>query len=257
HNLSLDPTPETLSRYIAYTSQFIASAPKYLSGAKHFLKEFYPHFADARASALVQATIRGAKKVRADPIHRKPPLRIHHLQLFVNIANQTQKYDDLLFATIMGAITTGLTIMSCAFYAVHRMGELVQPNQKKLRDWKKIIKRSSLKFEPGYAGYRLPYHKSDPFYQGTDILFTTQKEADPIALLKRYVLRRDKLHGARAALFIRDNGVVPTRSWFESKFFALVSKEFGGHSVRSGGITHYASLGLAESILQALGRWSS
>ena len=42
HNLSLDPTPTTLSRYIAYTSQFISSAPKYLSGARHFLAEVYP-----------------------------------------------------------------------------------------------------------------------------------------------------------------------------------------------------------------------
>ena len=37
HSLPLDPTPETLSRYVAYTSQFIASAPKYLTGVRHFL----------------------------------------------------------------------------------------------------------------------------------------------------------------------------------------------------------------------------
>lgn len=63
HNLSLNPTLETLSRYIAYTSQFIASGSKYLTGARHFLKEFYPSFTEARASAMVQATIRGAKKM--------------------------------------------------------------------------------------------------------------------------------------------------------------------------------------------------
>lgn len=34
HNLPLDPTPQTLSRYIAYTSRFIASGPKYLTGAR-------------------------------------------------------------------------------------------------------------------------------------------------------------------------------------------------------------------------------
>ena len=31
HSLPLDPTPTTLSRYITYSSQFIASAPKYLT----------------------------------------------------------------------------------------------------------------------------------------------------------------------------------------------------------------------------------
>jgi hypothetical protein len=32
HSLPLDPTPTTLSHYIAYSSQFIASGPKYLTG---------------------------------------------------------------------------------------------------------------------------------------------------------------------------------------------------------------------------------
>src|ERR1700733_12967096 len=39
HSLPLDPTPTTLSRYIAYSSQFIASRPKYLTGMRHFLKD--------------------------------------------------------------------------------------------------------------------------------------------------------------------------------------------------------------------------
>ena len=38
HSLSLQPTPLTLSRYIAYSSHSIASSPKYLTGASHFLK---------------------------------------------------------------------------------------------------------------------------------------------------------------------------------------------------------------------------
>ena len=44
HSLPLDPTPTTLSRYVAYSSQFIASAPKYLTGVRHFLKDLYPDF---------------------------------------------------------------------------------------------------------------------------------------------------------------------------------------------------------------------
>jgi hypothetical protein len=64
HSISLAPTPKTLSRYIAYTSQFIASGPKYLSGARHFLKDLYPEWDERRADPLVQATIRGSKKAR-------------------------------------------------------------------------------------------------------------------------------------------------------------------------------------------------
>lgn len=245
HNLSLDPTPSTLSRYIAYTSKHIASGPKYLTGARHYLKQLYPSFDESRSNPLVQATIRGSKKVRADPVKRKPPLRTSHILQFYELRHLS--YNHLLFATII----------SCAFYGCHRIGELTVPNQKSLFDWKKIIKRASLKLELAQAGYHLPYHKSDPFYQGTDILFCSQKIANPVSLLKEYTTARDKLHGARPALFICEDGSLPNRAWFESMFYAVVSREFGGHSARAGGATFYSGLGLDESIIMALGRWSS
>ena len=155
HNLSLQPTPLTLSRYITYTSHSIASALKYLTGAQHYLKDIYPKFNNNRNHPLqvVLSTIRGAKKVRADPVKRKLPLRLSHLSSFVSHSTVTQKYDNLLFATIM----------SCAFYGCHRMGELVIKSDKSLFDSRKIIKRSSLVFDNTHAQYRLPYHKADAF----------------------------------------------------------------------------------------------
>ena len=246
YHLPLDPTPQTLSRYVAYTALSIGSGPKYLTGARHFLHRLYPSFDDNRASPLVQATIRGSKKVRADPVRHKQPVRIEHLLSFEAAAHSSGSYDDLLFAMIV----------SCCFYGCHRSGELVLKSKKEV-DWRKIIKRSSLRFSPGYAGYRLPYHKTDPFFHGTDILFSAQQHADPVTLLKNFVRRRDKLHGARRALFLREDGSHPTRAWFDSKLFSFVDRSFGGHSLRAGGATFYASLGLSESIIMALGRWSS
>jgi len=76
-------------------------------------------------------------------------------------------------------------------------------------------------------------------------------------LLKSYVTRRDKFHGARTALFIRNDGSFPNRNWFDQKFFTLLDRQFGGHSLRAGGATFYAGLGLSEDVIQALGRWSS
>ena len=208
--------------------------------------DFYPDFDENRASTLVQATIRGSKKVRADPVHRKLPIRIEHLAAFVESAHRSHSYDDLLFATLM----------SCSFYGCHRSGELVLKTKKDV-DWRKIIKRSSLQFSPGYVGYRLPYHKTDPFFRGTDILFSSQNVADPVSLLHEFVCIRDKIHGARRALFLREDGSHPTRAWFESKLFSFVDRSFGGHSPRAGGATFYAALGLSESVIMALGRWSS
>jgi hypothetical protein len=247
HNLPLNPTPETLSRYIAFTSQFIASAPSYLSGARHFLSQIYPDFEQNRAHPTVQATIAGARKVWADPIRRKLPLRTAHLLSFLHIADISDDYDDYLFAVIL----------SCAFYACHRMGELLWPNTKSLRDWRKVIKRGSLHLHDSRAQYLLPYHKGDRFYRGTEILFTRQDTADPVSLLIKYTARRDALHGAKAALFMCADGSIPTWAWFDRRFFKCLDRSFGGHSARAGRATFYASLGLSEDVIQALGRWSS
>jgi hypothetical protein len=137
------------------------------------------------------------------------------------------------------------------------MGELVQKNDHSLFDWRKIIKRASLTFQSGRAQYRLPYHKGDPFYRGSDVILTTQDVADPVLLLQDYVQLRDHLHGAKAALFLRENGTHPTHSWFELKFFAVLDHRFGGHSPCTSYAMFLASLGISESIIQAVGRWSS
>ncbi|KAF7371914.1 DNA RNA polymerase [Mycena venus] len=221
--------------------------PNTSQGARHFLKDLYPEWDEVRGDPVVQATIRGSRKARADPVHRKLPLRPSHLDAFLQLALCSGSYDDFLFAVLL----------SCCFYGCHRSGELVIKNDKSLFDWRKIIKRASLIFANNRAQYHLPYHKGDPFYRGTDILFTAQESANPVSLLREYATRRDALHGARAALFLREDGTIPTRSWFDKKFFALLSREYGGHSPRAGAATYYASLGLSESVIQAIGRWSS
>lgn len=247
HNLPLDPTPQTIARYVAYTSQFINSAPKYLTGARHFLADIYPDFDKNRQSAVVRSAIRGAQKLRSKPISRKEPIRMQHL---LQLVQRVSSYDDLLFATIL----------SCAVYSCHRMGELVIPNASKLFDWRKVIKRGTLRFDDTLrrAFYILPYHKADPFYHGTPILHLHHDIASPVTLLRQYVQARDRLHGARIPLFLTQDGLIPNRSWFERRFFATFQRqEFGCHSARSGGATYYAALGLSEAVIMSLGHWSS
>lgn len=109
----------------------------------------------------------------------------------------------------------------------------------------------------GYAGYHLPYHKTNPFFCGTDILFTHQETADPVSLLQEYVSNRDKIHSFCRALFLREDRSILTRAWFESKLFAFIDHSFGDHSAQAGGTTFYASLGVSEDIIKALEQWSS
>ena len=85
----------------------------------------------------------------------------------------------------------------------------------------------------------------------------SQDVANPILLLREYVLRHDGHHGAKAALFIRENGSHPTHSWFDIKFFAVLDRRSGGHSAQARYTTFLAGLGVSETIIQAIGRWSS
>ncbi|KAF8806506.1 hypothetical protein BYT27DRAFT_7067905, partial [Phlegmacium glaucopus] len=126
HHIPLNPMPQTLSRYIAFTSLNIASGPKYLTGARHFLLSFYPNFDINRNSPLVQATIHGLKKVHVDLVHHKQPIRLIHISTFVDVTISSGKFDNLLFATIM----------SCCFYGCHCSGELILKSKKDV-DWRK------------------------------------------------------------------------------------------------------------------------
>lgn len=149
-----------------------------------------------------------------------------------------------------------MTILSCCFYGCHRLSELILKDANNEFDWRKIIKRS-LVFVGSRVSYRLPYHKTDRSYRGTYFFFfCTQQVADPVTLLKSFVTRRDQIHGAHATLFIHEDGSFSNHNWFDKKFFALLDRHFGGYSLRAGGATCFASLGLSEDIIQVLSRWS-
>ncbi|KAM5539534.1 hypothetical protein V8D89_006806 [Ganoderma adspersum] len=213
-------------------------------GACHLLHDLFPHFDTARKDALVQTTIRGSLKTHANPIHRKLPLRISHLESAQSHALHTSDYDDYLF----------LTVLSCAFFACHCIGELVAPNDRTLWDWRKLIRRQSYTSESIHrAGYHLPYHKGDPFYHGTDILFiraAASPHINPVTILHEYVVCRDHIHSARTALFLRTDGSRPTRTWFEHHLYAFLPRsEYGGHSAHAGGATYYASLRLSKDVI--------
>ncbi|KAI0692778.1 hypothetical protein BC835DRAFT_1508394 [Cytidiella melzeri] len=104
----------------------------------------------------------------------------------------------------------------------------------------------------------LPYHKADPFYRGTLIVHLHHATASPVSLLQQYLQKRDIIHGARPALFIKEDGSFPTRAWFKRLFFRVLDRgTFEAHSARAGGATYYASIGLSENVIMALGHWSS
>ena len=168
----------------------------------------YPDFDSSRAHPLVQAAINRSKKVCADPIWCKLLVCLVHLSTSHEVALTSGIYNDFLFATIF----------SCCFYACHRSGELILKNSKDEFDWQKVIKCSSLTFDANCVSYCLPYHKSNCFYQGTDILFSSQQVANLVTLLRLYIQLCDCIHRACVTLFICEDGSLLNQNWFDSKF---------------------------------------
>jgi hypothetical protein len=68
---------------------------------------------------------------------------------------------------------------------------------------------------------------------------------------------RDRSFPLRPELWLTENGVIPTRSWFLHFLRRHLSDNVGGQSLRAGGATALAEAGIPPHMVQAIGRWSS
>jgi hypothetical protein len=248
HQFPITPTPDTLSFYVVYMSHHISpsSVVSYLSGICNRLQPFFPDVRTIRAHRLVTQTLTGCMKLYRAPIHRKRPLSVEDL-LFVTTIFHAPSHDDKLF----------LALLYSAFFALHRLGELTVPDRVPARDWRKVIKRSSVTlYNLGY-GYVLPYHKADRFFNSSTIIISHHDGADPVPVFTSYLASRDSLFRLRPALWLTSSGSLPTRAWFLRRLHTLFPADVSGHSLRSGGATFFAALGWPDERIQALGRWSS
>lgn len=169
-NISTVPSTETFCRFVSLscrrpsrkTGQNLSprSVEAYLSGIAKSLAYKYPNIRSITNSHAVRSVLKGCKRQFSKPIKRKDPLSLNDI-IMVH-SGSDRSHDDNLFVAL---ITMG-------FHALHRLGELTQPDCSKLRDEQKLISRSSLRFSDceRYAQYTLPHNKSDQFYLGTQVL---------------------------------------------------------------------------------------
>ena len=250
HSLPIDPTPDTLSFYVVFLSTHIKpdSVNSYLSGICRQLEAFYPEVRRNRTSLLVSRTMTGCMRRFGSPVKRKAPLSHANLLFVLDSIVSAPSHDDLLFAA---QLLTG-------FHALLRLGELVFPDKKRLRNYKKIALRHSLSVEPTQFSYFLPSHKADPFFEGNTILIQKNNTpTDPHKPFLNYLHSRDRLFPVHPELWLLASGRVPTRYWFIKRLRALFPKEIAGQSIRSGGATSLAEAGADLATIQAAGRWAS
>ena len=250
HHLPVDPTPDTLSFYVVFLSTYIKpdSVNAYLSGICRQLEPFFPDVRQNRKSMLVSRTLTGCMRRFGTTVTRKAPLSHANLLFLIDSLVSRPSYDDLLF---LAMVLTG-------FHALMRLGELVFPDKKSLRNYRKIVLRHSVAIMLGQYSFFLPYHKGDRFFEGNTILIQqTNTPTDPYTRFLAYLEARDARFPLNPELWIMSKGQVPTRHWFMTRLRRFFPKNIAGHSMRSGGATSLAEAGADLAMIQAVGRWSS
>ena len=253
HHLPVDPTPDTLSFFVVFLSSHIApkSVNSYLSGICRQLEPFFPEVRQNRKSLLVSRTVAGCLRRFGTPTKRKAPFSYADLQRVLDSLPSTPSHDDLLFSAIL---LTG-------FHALMRLGELVFPDKRVLRNYRKISLRHSVQVSivPPQFSFFLPSHKGDRTFEGNTIVVQRiNRPTDPFSRFLSYLTSRDGLFPLHPELWLTSRGSVPTRHWFISRLRVIFpSKDYAGHSLRSGGATSLAEAGVDLALIQAIGRWSS
>ena len=250
HNFPVDPTPDTLSFFTVYMCHHIkpSSVDAYLSGICNQLEPFFPHVRASRKSPLVARTLAGCKRNLGTATVRKRPLgREDLLECLRNFLPTS--YDNLLFRALLLA----------GFLGLHRLGELVRPSKGNI--WRKTIPRTSAMLDPVHRRfqYRLPTSKTDHIFEGSTILLDEAIDDIPsFDIFAEYLTARDDLFPLSPPLWIASTGEIPTREWFLTRLDSAVNDPtVGGHSLRAGGATFFASLGWPDDRIQMLGRWKS
>jgi len=103
HNLSVNPTPDTLSFFVIYMSHHIKlrSVEAYLSGICNQLEPFFPDVRNNRRQPLVTRTLAGCKKRFTSPIAHKRPLSRADLVTVATAYVDSSIYDDKLFVAML------------------------------------------------------------------------------------------------------------------------------------------------------------
>ena len=251
HDLPVEPTPDTLSFFAVFMSHHIdpQSVLNYLSGICQQLEPYFCNVRPARRSPLVERTMKGCLRLKGTPTKRKRALTFDDLRKVLNELSNSTLHDDLLFKAML---ITG-------FFALMRLGELTFPNETRLRNWKKITKRSTVIVTSEQYEFLLPAHKADRFFEGNRIIVKKVPYCDinPLSVFRDYLASRDERFPLFSPLWVLHNGSVPTRQFFVSRLRHFFDRDVAGQSMRAGGATSLAEHGVAPAIIQFMGRWSS
>lgn len=250
HAIAPEPSPDTFSLYVTWQSAHIdpKSVDSYLSGICNNLEPFYPDIRKIRKSLIVSRTLKGAKRRHGSAVKRKSPLLVSHLFKICEDLGASASHNDKLF----------LAMVTCGFAGLHRLGEISNSDNPRLRNSAKTIRRASVLDGDDHFSYTLPGNKTDTAFEGSRIIIKRFRGVpDPRPLFIAYLASRDKRFRFHPQLFLLANGCVPTRAWFLKRLKTYAIGNYAGQSLRAGGATALAESGAPPDLIMAAGRWSS
>ncbi|EKM49355.1 uncharacterized protein PHACADRAFT_106977, partial [Phanerochaete carnosa HHB-10118-sp] len=170
------------------------------------------------------------------------PDDLSHLKASICIA---LCHDDCLF----------LALILVGFFSLHRLGELVWPDDPSLYSSCKLIHCHSVKVTATSITYMLPMHKVDCYFTSSEVIIEHRIDRlDLGAPFLAYLAPCNALFSFELVLFLQHDGLVPTQGWYLSRLWAMVGDSVGGHSLCPGGATFLASLSCPDGHIQASDR---
>jgi hypothetical protein len=224
HNLPIDPTSETLGYYITFQSSHInpKSVESYLSGVCNNLEPFFPEIRMNRASALVKCTLIGALRGHGHPTKPKLPLTTAQLQSIASNLANSRNHNDMLF----------LSMLNTGFPGLLRLGEMTINDNPHLRNFHKVVLWSSLKWVGTDFEFLLLAHKTDTTFEGNQVhIAHIIGSPNPKPIMAKYICSRDQLFPLHPQLWLRENGLSPTRSWFLRRLKQYCPADVTGQSM--------------------------
>jgi hypothetical protein len=249
HQIPVNPTPETLSFFTVFMCHHIN--PKlvnnYLSGICNNLEGFFPNIRTARNSPIVSRTLSRCKHLYGRPTNRKRALTREDLVVVCNNLDHSTSHDDKLF---LSQLLTGFKALLC-------LGELVWPDKIELRSYRKLSMRNSVQWHHNTYSFWLPNSKTDRIFEGNRIIIRNLTSPNPHSPFVTYLKSRDSLFPHRTELWLRQNGSVPTRTWFLRRLHSFFPNDIAGQSMHAGGATDLTSCGFTPDTIMLIGRWLS
>ena len=193
-------------------------------------------------------TLRGVRRLQGSAFTRPPrsPITTRHLHILLEFFRSSFKPFD---ANMLSA--AALT----AFFGLLRSSEYL-PAHSSTYDPATTLLCSDVFISPdlSFASIHLKCSKTDPFRVGCLVkLWSTKNSLCPVTALHRHMLRH-----SQGPVFTFQNGSYLNRQiWSSIIQMGLRDITLNTHSFRIGGASSAHAVGVPDSTIQTLGRWSS